>query len=175
MATKERRGSSSRRASDLRYFYLNGNLYKILRVVRALDQVEVWNFTEGKREGFVWSDVRKRAAKAFTLTQVAKMIGRHRVVIENYILEGHIRQPQKIYTLTAEKRPGKYMMSEEDVFELHDYLMTVHIGRPRKDGRVTPGQLPTKAELRALMKHDTVMYVKTDNDTFVPAWKENDW
>jgi hypothetical protein len=53
--------------------------------------------------------------------------------------------------------------------------LTVHIGRPRKDGRVTPGRMPSKAELRALMRHDTMTYVKNADGEFTPVWKEVDW
>lgn len=109
------------------------------------------------------------------MQQVGKMIGRTRVQIENYILRGDIRRPQRIYTLDVEKKPGKYFFSEADVLGLHDYLLTVHIGRPRKDGRITPGKMPSKAELRAMMKHDLVTYVKTDEGEFRPIWKEIDW
>jgi hypothetical protein len=109
------------------------------------------------------------------MVQVSKMINRHRVNIERYILEGKIRPPERIYSLDGNKTPGKYMFSEKDVFELHDYLLTVHIGRPRKDGRVTPGRMPSRAELRAMMQHDTTVYIKSADGTFMPVWKEIDW
>jgi len=112
--------------------------------------------------------------KAFPISEVSKLINRHRVIIENYILDGKIRTPQRIYTLDT-KRPGKYMFSEKDVLDLHDYLLTVHIGRPRKDGKITPGRMPSRAELKAMMRHDTTMYVKSADGTFTPVWKEMDW
>jgi hypothetical protein len=160
----------------LRYFYLNGELHKVLSINRAQDLVTAWIFNQEKRVVYVWSDVRKRLGKAFTMTQVSRMIGRHRVIIENYILDGKIRPPQRIYTLDGTKNPGKYMFSESDVYELHDYLLTVHIGRPRKDGGVTPSRMPSKAELKAMIRHDTVMYLRQADGTFTPVWKEIiDW
>lgn len=169
--TRQRRGSNKR----VNYFYLNSDLHKVLRVLRAVDLVEAWNFREGKRKSYVWSDVRKRMEGAFTMQQVAAMIGRHRVHLENYVLDGKIRTPQRIYSLDENRVPGKYFFSETDVMELHDYLLTVHRGRPRKDGRITPGIKITKAELRALMRHDTVTYVKNADGEFTPLWKEVDW
>lgn len=175
MAVQGRKRARSRNSRDLKYFYLNGNLYKILRVVRPEDFVECWNYTEHKRQGLVWSDVRKRAERAYTMGEVTKMLCRTRVTLENAILDGRIPAPQRIYSLDLDKKPGKYMFSESDIFGVHDYLLTVHIGRPRKDGQITPGKMPTRGELRAMLRHDTVMYVKNDDGEFVPIWKEVDW
>lgn len=171
------RGSARKRGNSqrIKYFYLNSDLHKVLRVVRPQDFVEAWNYREGKIAGYVWSDVRKKMQRAFTLQDVSKMIGRHRVQLEKYILNGDIRRPQRIYTLDGDKKPGKYFLSESDVLDLHDYLLTVHVGRPRKDGRITPGRMPSKAELRAMMKHDVVTGVLRSDGEFVPTWKEVDW
>lgn len=172
------KGTSTRKRSGgkpLRYFFINQDLHKVLRVVRPQDFMEAWNFREGKRTGYIWSDVRKRMENAFTMQQVGQMVGRTRVQIENYILEGKIKTPQRIYTLDERKKPGKYLFSETDVLALHDYLLTVHIGRPRKDGKITPGKMPTRAELRAMLKHNIITYVKTDDNEFKPIWKEIDW
>ena len=159
----------------VRYFYLNQDLHRVLRIVRPEDFVEAWNFREGRVVGYVWSDVRKNMQRAFTLQEVASMIGRHRVQIQNYIINGDIKRPQRIYTLDGDKKPGKYFMSESDVLALHDYLLTVHVGRPRNDGKITPGKMPTKAELRAMMKHDVVTGVMRPGGEFIPTWKEVDW
>ncbi|QBZ72333.1 helix-turn-helix DNA binding domain protein [Streptomyces phage Circinus] len=176
MGSKEGKGTRARKRSRrLRYFYLNGDLHRVLSINRAQDLVVTWVFKEGKRRAYVWSDARKRLEKAFTMKQVGQMVNRHRVNIEKYILEGKIRAPERIYTLDGNKTPGKYMFSEKDVFELHDYLLTVHIGRPRKDGKITPGRMPSRAELRAMMQHDTTVYIKAADGTFTPVWKEIDW
>jgi hypothetical protein len=173
--TKPRHGRKRRKAR-LRYFYLNGDLHKVLSVNRAQDFAVCWNFPQGKRAGYVWSDVRKRAEKAFTMKQVGAMVGRHRVNIERDILNGNIKAPQRSYTLDGNKRLLYYFFSEEDIFDLHSYLLTVHIGRPRKDGQILPRQtIPSKAELRAMIRHDIVTYVKTEDGEFVPVWKEQDW
>lgn len=167
--------SRRRRRKPLRYFYVNGELHRVLRVIRPSDLVETWSYPQAKRVAYSWSDVKKRMGSAFTMQEVSKMIGRHRVQIENYILDGHIRTPQRTYALNDERTPGKYLFSEEDVLGLHDYLLTVHIGRPRKDGKITPGKMPTKAELRAVMKHEVVTYIKTEGNEFIPTWKEPEW
>jgi hypothetical protein len=158
----------------VKYFYLDQELHRVLRVSRPEDLVVSWNFPQHKRKAYVWSDTRRKMEKAFSLRQVCDMLGRSRVAIELYIRQGKIRTPQRIYTLDGKAKPGKYFFSEKDVLELHDYILSVHIGRPRRDGRVTPAKAPSKAELRAMMKHDTVMYIKSGEE-FVPVWKEIDW
>lgn len=171
----ERTRQRGRPNKRVKYFYLNSDLHKVLRIVRAQDYVEAWSYREGKVKGYVWSDVRKRMENAIPLMKVSELIGRHRVQIENYILRGNIRTPQRLYSLDESRKPGKYMFSESDVMDLHDYLLTVHIGRPRADGRITPKNMPSKSELRAMMRHDTVTYVKTSDGEFTPVWKEVDW
>lgn len=176
MAIEPRTGKSRRSSSKpLKYFYINGDLHKVLRVVRPSDFVEAWNYPQARRVGYVWSDVKKRMQRALTLQEVCKIINRHRVQVELYIINGKIKTPQRIYTLDGDRKPGKYFFSEDDVLDLHDYLLTVHIGRPRKDGQITPRNMPTKAELRAIMKHDLVTYVKTGDNEFQPIWKEVEW
>lgn len=172
--TRSPAGKRSNR-NRVRYFYLNGKLHRVLRIIRAADLMECWSYPDKKSVTYVWSDARRRMTNAFTLMQVSKMIGRHRVIIEKYILEGKIKEPQRQHTLDGTFRPGKYMFSEEDVLGLHDYLMTVHVGRPRKDGRITPGAMPSKAELRAMMRHDVIQGVLGSDGKFVPTWKEIDW
>ncbi len=168
----ERKKNTNRR---IRYFYLNSDLYRVIRVIRAEDSVEAWNYREGKSYLYVWSDVRKRMQNAFTITQVGKMLDRHRVQINNDILSGQIKVPQRAYSLDGNKIPGKYLLSESDVLDLHDYLLTIHIGRPRKDGQITPAKMPSKAELKALMRYDTMVYVKNASGEFTQVWKEVDW
>jgi len=177
MATNERSTTFKRKKSrPLKYFYINDDLHKVLRTVRSQDYLEAWNYPESKRVGFVWSDVRRRMEKALTLSQVADLVGRHRVQVENYILLGHIPAPQRMYSLDGSRKIGKYMFSEKDALGLHDYLMTIHIGRPRKDGRITPGKgLPSRAELKAMIREDVETYVKTPDGRFVRTYREHTW
>lgn len=176
MGSKEgKRTRAGQRRRPVRYFYLDDELYKVLWINRPGDLIIAWNYKEGKRMAYVWSDVRKRMGRAFPVGEVSKMINRHVVNIEKYILEGKIRAPQRLYSMDEKRTPGKYMFSEKDVLGLHDYLLTVHYGRPRKDGRITPGKMPSRAELKAMMQHDTMVYVKTSDGEFAPVWKEVDW
>lgn len=103
------------------------------------------------------------------------MVNRKREALETYISNGDIEKPAMTHTLDGTFRPVKYMWQESDVLALHDFLVTIHYGRPRKDGLVTPKATPTKAELRAMMRHDLVYYVENDKGEKIKAFKEIDW
>lgn len=107
---------------------------------------------------------------AFTTRQVSEMLGREQRSIKNFINNGDIRRPQTTYGLDENKNSYAYYWCEKDIMDLHAFLATVHYGRPRKDGRITPKAMPTAAELRALIRQGTVFYVK-DGDKFVPTWR----
>lgn len=124
---------------------------------------------------FVYSHIKRSHERAFTTLEVSNLVNRGKDAVENYILEGHIRRPAMTYTLDGTFRPVKFMWREKDILELHDYLMTIHYGRPRKDGEITPYPTPTKNELRAMMKHDIVYYVENGKGEKVKVFKEPIW
>jgi hypothetical protein len=66
-------------------------------------------------------------------------------------------------------------MSEDDIREMHTFLLTVSRGRPRKDGKPVISGLPTKAELEATLRQETVLYIKTEQGEFSPVWKQPEW
>jgi hypothetical protein len=102
------------------------------------------------------------------------MINRHRVTLENAILDGVIERPQYTYNIES-KRIHKYMLREEQVLMLHNYFSELHHGNARSDKLITPWPpLPTARELRAMMRHGEVYYVKTD-EGFKPTWKAGDF
>jgi hypothetical protein len=182
MAREEREGvrnsdhSLPKRAKNAtQYFYLDKKLHKTVMTNRPGDLLVAWCYPCRKRHTYILSDVRKHSQKAFDLKEAAAFLTRHRVILENYIREGAIPKPQKTYSLDGNYSPGKYKLSEDDVMALHDFLLTVHVGRPRKDGLIKPGRLPNKAELRAMMKNHEMLYVRNKSGEFTPIWKEVDW
>jgi hypothetical protein len=90
------------------------------------------------------------------------MLNKHRVTIQDYIIEGKIKSPQKIYPIgkASEETWFKYMFSEKDILDLHEYIL--ESGHSKN--------VPSKAELLALLKHNFILYTKTDSG-FVPVWK----
>lgn len=162
----------------LRYFYIKVegdlHLHKVLFVNRAQDLVWAWDYVEHGRRMYVFSDVLKTMQHAFSVTEVAEILGRHRMTIDGYIREEKIQAPQRIYDLEG-RTPGKYFFSEDDVLGLHDYLSEKHIGNPRKDGLTSNKLKMNKSELRALVQQGQVLYTTDEKGNFVPIWKEQVW
>jgi hypothetical protein len=138
------------------YFFLNGKIHKVLRLSRAKDEVVAWSYLDKKRMMYSYSQVDKNMEKAYTITEVGKILGRHKVTIEEYILQGKIKQPQKVYPISnPESAWSKYMLSESDILDIHEFI--IDAGHIR--------------ELQALLKHNLIMYTKTEDGKFVPVWK----
>lgn len=154
----------------LRYFFLNGDLHRKIHINRSADSIRAWNYPKARLMTYVYSDVKKMGERAFTTREVSEMIGRDVRTIEVAILAGNIREPQSTYGLDENRNKYKYMWNEKAIMELHAYFLTVHKGRPRKDGLVTPMAMPTAKELRAMIRQDVILYVK-QGDKFIPTWK----
>jgi len=154
-------------------FYLNGNLHRALHISRARDLITAYDYMEEKTKVYSLSDVRRNMQNAFTVTQAAELVDRHRDRIKEYMEEGHIEVPQREHAI-EHGAPGRYFFSEDDMMELRDFMATVHIGRPRKDGRVTNNRVPSREELRAIMQSGKMLYVK-ENEEFVPVWKAKEF
>jgi hypothetical protein len=157
------------------YFYLNGNLHKKLHINRGADQIITWCYPLEKRVAYTYSDVKKNHKPAFSTQEAAKMLWRSRLTLERAIIRGDIRAPQYTYGIDENKRKFKYMWSEDDIMEAHAYLSTVHQGRPRHDGLVTPQRLPTARELRAMIRQEQVFYVRGEDGEFRPVWRAEDF
>jgi hypothetical protein len=147
---------------DIKYFFLNDKIHKIISLSRAKDQVIAWSYVDQKRVLYPYSEVKKNMGNAYSISQVASMLNKHRVTIQDYILDGKIRSPQKIYPIGKSPDDSwyKYMFSEKDILDLHLYIL--ESGHSKN--------IPSKAELLALLKHSFILYTKTDTG-FVPVWK----
>jgi len=144
------------------YFFLNGKVHKVLRLSRAKDEVVAWSYLDKKRVMYSYVQVDKNMERAYTVLEAGKILGRHRVTIEEYILQGKIKQPQKVYPISnPESTWSKYMLSESDILDIHQFI--IDAGHIR--------DLPSRAELQALLKHNLILYTKTTDGKFVPVWK----
>jgi hypothetical protein len=170
-----KKSGSSKKYRPLRYFYLNGLLHKSLHINRGADTITTWCYPQHKRVAYTYSDVKKRKEPAFSTAEVSKMLNRGRLTLEYAILEGNIPRPQHTYGIDEHKRMFQYLWSETDILEAHAYFSTVHKGRPRNDGLITPLRLPTLRELRAMIRQEEMLYVKGEDGEFRPVWKAEDF
>ncbi len=146
----------------LLYFFLNNKLHKVIRLSRARDELVAWCYIDKKRVMYSYFDVQKNMEKAYTIKQVGILLGRHKVTIEEYILQGKISVPQKIYPISnPESSWYKFMFSESDILKLHEYILEAGYTK----------NIPSKAELKALLKNNMILYTKSSEGNFVPVWK----
>lgn len=145
------------------YFFLNDKIHKVLRAHRSKDELVAWCYPDKKRVLYSYAQVEKYMQNAYTMTQVGLILGKHKVTIQDYILEGKIKAPQKVYPISNPDHENwsKYMFSESDILDLHQFI--VDAGHSK--------ELPSKAELQALLKRNVILYTKTDEGKYVPVWK----
>ena len=158
MARKKR----PRTQQKIVYFFLNGKIHKVLRKNRAKDELIAWCYPDKKRVMYSYSQVKKYMENAYTTVQVGQLLNKHKVTIEDYILEGKIKRPQKVYPIgNPDSKWSKFMFNESDILDLHQFI--IDAGHS--------GKLPSRAELQALLKHNMILYTKTEDGNFVPVWK----
>lgn len=163
------------------YFYLDGDLYKIMQYVRASDYLTAWNYHKNGMEEFILSDAKKRAEPAFKTKHVGELVNRTGMSCRDYYQQGSIPRPKKTYPLGDGKfTPLLYstvLWSKEDIYNLHDFLMELH-GIQSKTrtsaGNSGRSDIPTRAELRASLEHGTVYYVQDKKGNMVKVWKAED-
>jgi hypothetical protein len=144
------------------YFFLNNQLHKVIRLSRARDEVIAWRYSDKKRVLYSYVDVQKNMENAYTIRQVGAILGRHKVTIEEYILQGKISTPQKVYPISnPDSTWYKFMFSESDILKLHEYILEAGYTK----------NIPSRAELRALLKNNMILYTKVNDSEFVPVWK----
>jgi hypothetical protein len=118
--------------------------------------------------------LKKTWGKAYRTSEVGKIVNRRKDVIEKYIEEGKVPHPPRSYVIGSPERLGWHRWGDKEIVALHDYLLTIHFGRPRKDGKITPiYKTPTRKELLAMLRNESITYVKTDEGEFIPVWKES--
>lgn len=163
--------TKSKKDKARNYFFFNGDLHKRLHINRGADLLSAWNFPKGKMVKYSYSQIKREGERAWTTRQVTEMLNRKWDSIFNAVNRGDVERPQHSYNLESKHKAG-YYWSEKDIMNLHSYFTSIHFGRPRNDGRVTPAKsLPTAAELRAMIRQGTVLYIKTESGEFVPTWK----
>ena len=156
------RKKRSRVRKKFLYFFLNNKLHKVIRLSRARDEVVAWCYPDKKRVLYSYSQVKSNMSGAYSVMQVAKMLNRTRVSIQRYILDGKISQPQKLYSIGNPDGPwSKIMLSESDIYQLHQFVLEAGYTK----------DFPSRAELTALLKHNLILYTKTEEGSFVPVWK----
>jgi len=157
------RSKGKTKSKSLRYFFLDNKIHKTLSSSRARDEIIAWCYPEKRRVMYNLSQVKKYSKTAYTLKQAAKILNKHKITIEDYILEGKIKKPHKIYPISNPESAkwSMYMLDESDILQIHEYII--------EDGYAKT--TPSRTEILALLKNNIILYTKTEDGNFVPVWK----
>jgi len=144
------------------YFFLNGKIHKVLKSSRAKDELIAWSYEDKKRMLYSYTLVEKNMENAYSIKDVSALLNKHKVTIEDYILDGKIKSPKRIYPIgNPDSSWSKFMFSHKDILDLHEFILEV----------CHSSKVPSRAEILALLKHNLILYTKTDDGKFVPVWK----
>lgn len=155
----------------LNYFFFQDELHKKIHIQRSADLITAFRYSDGQMVKLIYSDVRSNGRQAWSTADVGRMIKRHPLSIKMAIKRGDVKAPQMTYSIDENRNPFKYMWSEAQIMDLHDYFASVHIGRPRKDGMITNARgLPNRKELRAMLRSQPIMGYQDEDGKFIPTW-----
>jgi hypothetical protein len=155
-----------------KYFFLNDHLHKTLYIHRGRDVLVAFNYVTGEEVKYLYSDWNRSHSKAFTPTEVAAIIGRHRARLNWYVVNGDLPRPARSYSLDGEKRPGRYYYSEKDILDIHEFFCTVARGRPNSVYKENVNtNLTPLSEVKKILAGGRVLFKLDKKGNMVPVWR----
>ena len=154
-------------------WFLNGDLVRVHHLNKSNGIMSVYNITKDRVESCLIADFKKNREKAFTVSETADLVNRHKKYMPDLMKRGVIPHP------TGSQKGGstgwqvRSYYSESQVREIRDILASYHIGRPRKDKLITNDMTPTKQELTRRMGDGILTYTRTEDGRFIPIWSES--
>lgn len=155
-----------------RVWFYEGDLVRITHISRSQGLVTLFNCTKDCNMVTTMVEFKRKRKRAFTIMETSKLLNYHRKSIPRLVKSGLLPPP------TGELPGGRtafhYLSyySEDQIYEARNLMAQTHIGRPRKDGKVTNNRVPTEQELRYSMGEGMIYYVKDDSGKFIPVFSE---
>ena len=154
-------------------WFLNGDLVRLYHSSRSTGMVSVYNITKDRIETCLRSDFRKNRQKAYTVTETAKLVNRHRKYFPSLIKRGVIPPPMGSQLNGVRNWQVRAYYSESQLKEIRDILASIHVGRPRKDNLITNNMTPTSQELTRRTGDGILVYTRTEDGRYIPVWNES--
>lgn len=175
MATSSRKKSSQQSEREIKpsatIFFLNGKLIRFISANRGHNIVYFYNIGDQKEQTMLYSDFKKHRKRAYTVVNAGRLLNKSGNILRFHVAHGHIKPPVGLLPNGERSFTRKSYYSEDDIFEIRNFMSTVHIGKPRKDGKITSNML-TEQELRARMGDALMLYTRTKDGDFIPVWAE---
>jgi hypothetical protein len=157
-------------------FFINKDLVKVIHTNRPNNICSFYNYTQGKEQNMLLSDFKKYRKKAYTFGNTIKIFNRSRMQFERMISSGLIPPPTGTVIGGARVWQKRSYYSVDDLFLIREAMSHIHVGRPRKDGRVTARKdVLTEKDLRSLLGDAIMLYTKNKDGEFIPVWAEETW
>ena len=154
-------------------WFLNGDLVRLHHSSRSTGIVSFYNITKDRLESCLRSDFRKNREKAYTVSETARLVNRHRKYFPSLIKRGIIPPPTGAKVGGTREWKVRAYYSESQLKDIRDILASIHIGRPRKDNLITNNMTPTSQELTRRTGDGILVYTKTQDGRFIPVWGES--
>lgn len=169
----ERYLKRKRRRYDRSHFFIDKRLHRVLKRNIPANLVEAWSYEDHAKVTFLYTDYQKKSVVAYRTKEVSDMLNISTRTMKRMMFGGHIRLPSQSYPIFDQvSKRQEYWWGLWNILEAHEYLLTVHVGRPRRDGAITPNQkLPTRAELIAKVNQEVVLFSTEDALTYVPQYR----
>ena len=154
-------------------WFFNNDLVRLHHSSRSNGIVSFYNINKERMETCLRSDFRKNRQRAYTVSETAQLVNRHRKYLPRLIKNGTIPGP------TGSRKGGepgwqvRAYYSESQVKEIRSILASIHIGQPRKDKLITNNMTPTTQELTRRMGDGILTYTRTEDGRFIPTWSES--
>lgn len=153
-------------------WFLDGDLVRITHISRAQGIVTLWNCTKAVQITTTMVEFKRKRKRAFTVMETAQLLNYHRKSIPRLVKKGFL--PPPVGELPGGETAFHYLSyySEDHIWEARNLMAQTHMGRTRKDGRVTNNKTPTEQELRYAMGDGLIYYVRDENGKFIPIFSE---
>lgn len=153
-------------------WFLDGDLVGVIHTSRAQGIVSLWNYTKTVQFVMTLIEFKRKRKRAFTVVETASLLNYHRKSIPRLVKAGLL--PPPVGRLPEGKTAFHHLSyySEDHIWEARNLMAQTHMGRARKDGRVTNNKTPTEQELKYAMGEGLIYYVKNDEGRFIPVFSE---
>jgi hypothetical protein len=173
LRTREEYNSAPVIPGNKKVWFLNGSLVRVHHLNRSNGIMSVFNITEDRLESCLISDFKKNRERAYTVSQTADLVNRHKKYMPYLMKQGIIPHPIGSQKGGKTEWQVRSYYSESTVREIRDILASYHHGRPRNDKLITNDVTPTKQELTRRMGDGILAYTRTEDGRFIPIWSES--
>ena len=160
-------------SGNKKIWFLNNDLVRLHHSSRSSNIVSIFNITKNQFESCLRTDFIKNRKRAYTVSETAKLVNRHRKYFPSLIKRGIIPPPIGAQFNGVREWKIRSYYSESQVKDIRDILASIHRGRPRKDNLITNNSVPNSQELTQKMGDGILVYTKTQDGRFIPIWGES--